>query len=63
MKFSNYSKKGFDSAQKGQKLQSTVRFEPSTFEELEDISENSGVSFSEAVRRTVRKGLQERGEI
>ncbi|AOV94466.1 hypothetical protein AQV86_00900 [Nanohaloarchaea archaeon SG9] len=43
---------------KGQKLQTTARFEKSTIETLEDIADNNGFSLAEAIRRLVRIGLQ-----
>lgn len=42
---------------KGQKLQSTVRFEAETYREVEMIQETIGVSFAETVRKLVKEGL------
>jgi len=42
---------------KGQKLQSTVRFESDTYSQVEQIKDNLGVSFAEAVRKLVERGL------
>jgi hypothetical protein len=52
-----------NSASKGQKLQSTVRFESETYRRIEQIQLNSGVSFAEAARRLVRKGLEKSDEV
>jgi predicted DNA binding CopG/RHH family protein len=43
--------------EKGQKHQVTVRLESSTIEKVENIQEQTGCSFAEAIRRIVRKGL------
>jgi len=42
----------------GQKLQSTVRFEKSTYEIIEMISERDGLTFAETVRKIIETSLQ-----